>query len=151
MNCQVCGRVLTDAASIQAGIGPVCRAAQLGQPELFADSATKADLPLDIETMDIVCKRDERGAHFNIDQIEVLHSPTGMEWGYGGSGPADFALNILARFTDHETAHRLHQMFKERFVQPLPLEGGTIRGEEIASWVEHWAAVTSPAEEYIHV
>jgi hypothetical protein len=26
----------------------------------------------------------------------VLHSPTGMEWGYLGSGPADLALSILA-------------------------------------------------------
>ncbi|MBT9252140.1 MAG: hypothetical protein KM296_00220 [Brockia lithotrophica] len=23
------------------------------------------------------------------------HSPTGFEWGYGGSGPADLALSIL--------------------------------------------------------
>jgi hypothetical protein len=26
----------------------------------------------------------------------VYHSPTGFEWGYAGSGPADLALNILA-------------------------------------------------------
>lgn len=26
----------------------------------------------------------------------VYHSPTGFEWGYPGSGPADLALNILA-------------------------------------------------------
>lgn len=28
----------------------------------------------------------------------VLHSPTGMNWGYGGSGPADLALSILCNF-----------------------------------------------------
>ncbi len=28
----------------------------------------------------------------------VFHSPTGLEYGYGGSGPADTALSILAHF-----------------------------------------------------
>ncbi len=28
----------------------------------------------------------------------VYHSPTGLEYGYGGSGPADTALSILAHF-----------------------------------------------------
>lgn len=28
----------------------------------------------------------------------VYHSPTGIEWGYGGSGPADMALTILSHF-----------------------------------------------------
>ena len=30
----------------------------------------------------------------------VRHSPTGMEWGYGGSGPSDTALSILADYLD---------------------------------------------------
>lgn len=30
----------------------------------------------------------------------ALHSPTGMEWGYGGSGPADCALSILVDALD---------------------------------------------------
>ncbi len=25
-------------------------------------------------------------------------APTGFDWGFGGSGPADFALNVLALF-----------------------------------------------------
>ena len=33
------------------------------------------------------------------------HSPTGFEWGYGGSGPAQLALAILAdHLRDNETA-----------------------------------------------
>ena len=31
----------------------------------------------------------------NVPHLVVHHSPTGYEWGYGGSGPADLALNIL--------------------------------------------------------
>jgi hypothetical protein len=53
------------------------------------------------------------------------HSPTGFEWGYGGSGPAQLALAILADCLTHkgishdEIAVRLHQQFKRQFVAPL--------------------------------
>lgn len=41
------------------------------------------------------------------------HSPTGLEWGYAGSGPAQLALAILADATgDDRVARRLHQQFK---------------------------------------
>lgn len=41
------------------------------------------------------------------------HSPTGFEWGYGGSGPAQLALAILAHATGNDRlACRLHQPFK---------------------------------------
>lgn len=84
---------------------------------------------------DIRCWREGEDAHFSIPQEIVFHSPTGMEWGYPGSGPADFALNILARFVDRERAWDLHQEFKRTFVAPLPLEGGTIRAAEIRAWL----------------
>ena len=49
------------------------------------------------------------------------HSPTGFEWGYGGSGPAQLALAILAdALDDDERAARLHQEFKWRVIAPLP-------------------------------
>jgi hypothetical protein len=57
------------------------------------------DLPFDPATGDIVCRRDPDGTkHFNVPRRHVHHSPTGWEWGYGGSGPSDFALNVLALF-----------------------------------------------------
>jgi hypothetical protein len=41
---------------------------------------------------------------------EVNHSPTGFEWGYGGSGPSQLAFAILADFTgDTETALQHYQ------------------------------------------
>ena len=41
------------------------------------------------------------------------HSPTGFEWGYGGSGPAQLALALLAdHLGDDELAMALHQDFK---------------------------------------
>ncbi|HHY45862.1 MAG TPA: hypothetical protein GX506_01005 [Firmicutes bacterium] len=85
---------------------------------------------------DIVCRRDSSGEpQFNIPQRIKHHSPTGMEWGYGGSGPADFALNILALFVDEETAFKLHQSFKWHFVAPLPETGGIIKRADIIAWL----------------
>lgn len=47
------------------------------------------------------------------------HSPTGFEWGYGGSGPAQAALAVLAHHTGKaELAQRLHQAFKWAFIAP---------------------------------
>lgn len=49
------------------------------------------------------------------------HSPTGYSWGYGGSGPAQLALALVADVLgDDERALRLYQEFKFRFVSCLP-------------------------------
>ena len=58
---------------------------------------------------DIVCRRGADGTAVveGIRQAWVWHSPTGFEWGYGGSGPADLALNILLAATaDRDFAAR---------------------------------------------
>lgn len=53
------------------------------------------------------------------------HSPTGFEWGYAGSGPAQLALAILAdALGDDERALRLHQKFKFVAITPLPQDRG---------------------------
>ena len=54
------------------------------------------------------------GAPLDIDRIFDVrdHSPTGFEWGYGGSGPAQLALSILQEATDEETAVDLYQDLK---------------------------------------
>jgi hypothetical protein len=60
------------------------------------------------------------------------HSPSGFEWGYGGSGPAQLALAILA---DHcgndERALNLYQRFKWAVIAELPGRGWTLTSEEI--------------------
>jgi hypothetical protein len=48
------------------------------------------------------------------------HSPTGFEWGYGGSGPAQLALALLADATgDADRARQAHQRFKAEYVARL--------------------------------
>jgi len=55
----------------------------------------------------------------------IPHSPTGFGWGYGGSGPAQLALALLAHaFGSDEVALRYYQRFKEDVVTPLPGETG---------------------------
>lgn len=48
------------------------------------------------------------------------HSPDGFNWGYGGSGPAQFALALLLQYVDQETAQRYYQLFKFAWVASLP-------------------------------
>lgn len=47
----------------------------------------------------------------------INHSPTGFCWGYGGSGPAQTALAILADyFRDDRKALHLYQTFKNAVI-----------------------------------
>jgi len=49
------------------------------------------------------------------------HSPTGFGCGYGGSGPAQLALALLADcLNDDKTAVQLHQSFTGAVVAKLP-------------------------------
>lgn len=65
----------------------------------------------------------------------VKHSPTGFEWGYGGSGPADLALNILNLFVGSTTAYLLYQDFKADKIATMPSEGGELSSDEIRTWI----------------
>jgi hypothetical protein len=63
------------------------------------------------------------------------HSPTGFEWGYGGSGPAQLALALLAdALGDDQRALRLHQRFKFAFVTKLDGDSWTMRAAVVREW-----------------
>lgn len=84
--------------------------------------------------------RLERG-NVNVPHRYVVHSPTGFSWGYGGSGPADLALNILALFIPPQEAWRLHQAFKWDVIAGVPHEGTVIEPAAVRAWIERqWAA-----------
>lgn len=60
------------------------------------------------------------------------HSPDGFEWGYGGSGPAQLALAILAdHLKDDERAVRLHQAFKFKVVAGLQGDSWELPAEDV--------------------
>lgn len=66
----------------------------------------------------------------------VYHSPTGFEWGYGGSGPSDLALNILALVVSPKEAMRFHHDFKFWKVARIPRDGGRISLLEVRVWLD---------------
>ena len=66
----------------------------------------------------------------------VRHSPTGMEWGYGGSGPADLALSILTDCFNVPEVERLYGSFKWEIVAGLPRENWELTEEQIREWAD---------------
>ncbi len=98
---------------------------------------------------------ENRVAYTNVPHLTCWHSPSGFEWGYGGSGPADLALNILEATLQHTghngprektprgstcftLARMLHQPFKWDVIAQLPQEeGGRIPFGDVVAWLEH--------------
>jgi len=84
-----------------------------------------------------------------------LHSPSGFEVGYGGSGPADTSASILADYFDENpravelawrgrsngrpsVAVKLHQVFKFEVIAGIQLEPGavhTLEESSITAWL----------------
>ena len=61
-----------------------------------------------------------------------FHSPDGFEWGYGGSGPAQLALALLAdHLQDNQRALALYQDFKWKVVAGLPRDEWTLTSDDI--------------------
>lgn len=80
----------------------------------------------------------------------VNHSPTGFAWGYGGSGPAQLALAILADANgDDELAVRLHQRFKNARVGQLPRGTWRLSAEEVAGWVDEMLTVDARVDKQV--
>lgn len=65
------------------------------------------------------------------------HSPTGFEWGYGGSGPAQLALAILFDATGRRgLASCRYQTLKWEFIANAPKAGFTLTQREIEQWLD---------------
>ena len=90
-------------------------------------------------------------------QPAVWHSPDGYEWGYGGSGPADLALNILEitlrdsgykgerqklfKGSCFSLAAELHQDFKWQHIATMNrLMGGELSFEFVKAWIDNAVA-----------
>jgi len=130
--CTRCNRPLKDPDSVKRGFGPVCWAKI--QAEKIKEEAEEPGGLYD--GGDIILHRVNGYATANVPHAIVRHSPTGFEWGYGGSGPADLALNILYAVTSNkELAIRYYQQFKWDFIAKVPREGGVIKRDEIIDWL----------------
>jgi len=61
-------------------------------------------------------------------------SPSGFEWGYGGSGPAQLSIALLAHAYDEEFAADNYQSFKREVVSELPEDGWTLNFTDLDAW-----------------
>jgi len=128
---------LTDPGSIRRGFGPVCWAKKQAEEEATERKDWRGkEYCGPYDGGDIILERRDGTAFINVPHVIVRHSPTGFEWGYGGPGPADAALNILLAVTgNREIAEQHYQQFKWEFISPMPEEGGIIRREDILAWL----------------
>ena len=70
------------------------------------------------------------------------HSPTGPEWGYLGSGPADCARSVLRALTDEPSGRRSqatadahYQAFKADVVARVPEDGAVLHRADVLDWL----------------
>ena len=67
----------------------------------------------------------------------VRHSPTGMSWGYAGSGPADLALSILVDvFGRAELADLYYMEFKFDYVAAWLSDEWVVTSDDIDEWLK---------------
>ena len=76
------------------------------------------------------------------------HSPTGFEWGYGGSGPAQLALALVADCCgDDYATPPIYQRFKSWLVAGLPKDFWALSAEQVwryvlravcTAWNDNW-------------
>lgn len=134
IHCRKCNRVLKNPDAIRKGIGPICE-----RRELLFRGITPNDGDTDIfEPYDgglffierVACPtitgpngqtemltHTASGIRTNVPRSIYKHSPTGYNFGYGGSGPSDFALNVcLAAGIHADVAYRHYQSVKWTFI-----------------------------------
>lgn len=64
------------------------------------------------------------------------HSPTGPNWGYHGSGPAQLAIVILLAVTDTEEAQRFYPLFRSGVLAGLRADRWTLPVDLVRRWLE---------------
>ena len=141
-------------------MGPICRGhggkntkEDICKRDEFADGDIDDFISLN---QALVLQRDGDDDHAivrtNVPHLVVHHSPSGFEFGYGGSGPADLALNVCQWYLESihyqgeksqcfdgncwSLAWVLHQEFKRAFIAGAPHEGIAIPMVEIKHWFE---------------
>src|ERR1019366_2853013 len=74
------------------------------------------------------------------------HSPTGFEWGYCGSGPAQLALAILAdHLGNDEQVLDFYHRFKWGVIAELPKRGWTLTSDQVEESLQSLKSSSPPA------
>lgn len=103
-----------------------------GPDTRFLDDAPSGDIVATRDPSDAFATRIE-----GVLRRWAVHSPTGLEWGYGGSGPADLALNILGMHVHPWEAYRLHNRFLHDLIARQDRDGFTLTHAEVRAWIDN--------------
>ncbi|MCY4634872.1 MAG: protein phosphatase 2C domain-containing protein [Acidobacteria bacterium] len=68
------------------------------------------------------------------------HSPSGIEWGYNGSGPAQLALAILLTLTNAETAVSCYHQFKDEMIARIDEPQWALPLRDVRRWLKETSA-----------
>lgn len=161
--CARCHRPLSDPKSVKAGMGEICRG-HSDKGNTMIDETTKTEFADQFDDeiplgKALIMKRagqtgdadHHRVAVTNVPHLVVHHSPDGFEFGYGGSGAADLALNVcqlylnLTQYKGRKTkcydgncwalAWHFHQDFKREFIASANwVKGASIPFGKIDAW-----------------
>ena len=88
--------------------------------------------------VEVIEGNDERDLNPRFDLAN--HSPTGFEWGYGGSGPAQLALALCADALGsgaEERALRFYQDIKFSIIANLARDGWEFSAEYLVAAIQH--------------
>jgi hypothetical protein len=100
----------------------------------------------------IILTATDYGVFTNVPHVVIQHSPNGYEWGYGGSGPSDLALNLCELalrdlgYTGptvqcwdgrcFNAAWAMHIKAKYVFISTVDRMGGSIPWATFRDWVQ---------------
>lgn len=77
------------------------------------------------------------GAPLNMRYDLRNHSPDGPNWGYGGSGPAQLALAIVAAaLGDDDLALMLYQDYKWHLIAKVQSVNWTLPASSVVEWAQ---------------
>lgn len=88
----------------------------------------------------IEVSRDQGVTWHPLRHVEI-HSPTGMSWGYDGSGPADLAVSILADAL--QCADAVERDWRgdivDRFARFVVLAHHDFKRTFVSTWSDEWS------------
>lgn len=157
--CRVCSRPLSDEESIRRGIGPICASHQDNSTATEREFADDYEESIPFRQAFVMRRVLSENGHSqgasvvtNIPHLVAHHSPSGFEFGYGGSGPADLALNAcqlyltIVGYRGRTTqcfrgycftlAWMLHQDFKRDFIEGVSRRGAIHPFDALDAWFQ---------------
>jgi hypothetical protein len=141
---EVCDRVEVEADSAEEAIALAHDEPLDAAKAEYVSDSLQSDPECDVQPLPMAALKQYEGRREGYAAIVTVdgkrlkprwdlcnHSPSGLEWGYPGSGPAQLALAILADHCGDEQALRFHQRFKWAVIVGLPKRGWKLTSREI--------------------